>query len=154
MDELRRRYASLMQQYETIATDALTNPDKLNENVARLININTQISSTLDEMISILTLAKSDSAQMVTYRDELIQKLEKIQRDYNGLVKDSDKLETLRRIRAFEDESWKRTLRMYLIAFLAIISLVGILVMFKKGTQTALTTTATPISAAAMPALT
>jgi hypothetical protein len=154
MDELRRRYASLTQQYETIATDALTNPDKLNENVARLININTQISSTLDEMISILTLAKSGSAQMVTYRDELIQKLEKIQRDYNGLVKDSDKLETLRRIRAFEDESWKRTLRMYLIAFLAIISLVGILVMFKKGTQKALTTTATPISAAAMPALT
>jgi hypothetical protein len=154
MDELRRRYASLMQQYEAIATDALTNPDKLNENVARLININTQISSTLDEMISILTLAKSGSAQMVTYRDELIQKLEKIQRDYNGLVKDSDKLETLRRIRAFEDESWKRTLRMYLIAFLAIISLVGILVMFKKGTQKALTTTATPISAAAMPALT
>lgn len=143
-----------MKQYETLAQEALTNPDKLNQNVAKVIDINTKISATLDEMISILTLAKSNNSQMVLYRDELLQKLEKIQADYNGLVRDSDKLETLKRIRAFEDESWKSKLRLYLLLFLAIISVVGIFVMFKKGSQNTDMTTAMPTSAAAIPPLT
>ena len=154
MDDLKARYNALMKQYETLAQEALANPGKLDENVARIIDINTKISATLDEMIGILTLAKTNNSQMTVYRDELIQKLEKIQADYNGLARDSDKLETLRRIRAFEDESWKSKLRLYLFSFLAIISIVGIMVMFKKGSQNRDTTTAMPTSAAAIPPFT
>lgn len=152
MDELKSRYNTLNQQYNTLVEDALSNPSKLNENVASLIQINTQISSTLDEMISILTLAKSSSSELTKYRDELIQKLEKIQSDYNGLVRDSDKLTTLRKIRAFEDDSWKRTLRWYLFIFLAIVVVVGILLLFKKSTPQI--TAATPMNAITIPILT
>lgn len=154
MDELNARYTSLMSEYNRLADDALANPSKLNENVAKIVQVNTQISALLDEMIGVLTMAKSSSSQMTTYRDELIQKLEKIQSDYNGLVRDSDKLTTLRRIRAFEDESWKRTLRMYLFVFLALVVVIGILLFFKRKSQNADMIPATPASAAAIPALT
>ena len=154
MDELKAQYASLMTQYNQLAKDTLENPNKMDENVAKIIAINTKISTVLDEMISILTLAKSSGSHMLLYRDELIQKLEKIQSEYNGLARDSDKLETLRRIRAFQDDSWKSTLRIYLFAFLAIASLVGIIIMFKKSTQIIDMTAAMPTSAVAMPALT
>ena len=152
MDQLKTRYTTLTNQYNKLVEEALVNPEKLNENVAKLIDINTQISSTLDEMIRMLTLAKSSGSQMTLYRDELIQKLEKIQSDYNGLVRDSDKLTTLRRIRAFEDESWKRTLRLYLLIFLAVVVFVGIILFFKR--QKTDITPAMPTSAAAMPTLT
>lgn len=154
MDELKTRYTSLMRQYNVLAQETLQNPSRLNQNVARIIQINTQISAVLDEMIGILTLAKSSTTQMTQYRDELLKKLEKIQADYNGLVRDSDKLSTLRRIRAFEDDSWKRTLRLYLFAFLAVVVLVGLILIFKKKPQTADMIPAMPASAAAIPALT
>lgn len=152
MDELKTRYNTLNQQYNMLVEDALSNPNKLNENVASLIQINTQISSTLDEMIGILTLAKSSSSELTNYRDELIQKLEKIQSDYNGLVRDSDKLTTLRKIRAFEDDSWKSTLRWYLFVFLAVVAVVGILLLFKRSTPQ--TIAATPMNAITIPILT
>lgn len=154
MDELRTRYNSLMSRYNALAEQALAQPARMNENVAKIIEINTQISTVLDEMIRILTLAKSSGSNMTEYRDELIQKLEKIQADYNGLVRDSDKLATIRRIRAFEDESWKRTLRLYLFAFLAVVVLVGVILMFKKKSSQADMIPATPASAMTMPAFT
>lgn len=153
MDELKARYTSLTARYKTLTEETLVNPGKLNENVAKIIEVNTQLSATLDEMISILTLAKSSSSQVLVYRDELIKKLEKIQSDYNGLVNDSDKLTTLRKIRAFEDDSWKSTLRMYLFAFLALVALVGVILIFKGKSQDMDMTPATPISAAAIPPL-
>lgn len=152
MDELNGRYTKLINQYNTLVDQTLANPNKVNENVTKIIQVNTQISSVLDEMIGVLTLAKTSSSQMTSYRDELIQKLEKIQSDYNGLVRDSDKLTTLRKIRAFEDESWKRTLRMYLFLFLGLVVLLGVVIVFKR--QKADTTAATPMSATAIPPLT
>lgn len=154
MDELKTRYNALMSQYNALAEQALAEPAKLDGNVARIIEINTQISAVLDEMIRILTLARTSGSRMTEYRDELIQKLEKIQADYNGLVRDSDKLTTLRKIRAFEDESWKRTLRLYLFTFLAVVVLVGIILMFKKKKSQMDMIPATPASAMTMPALT
>jgi hypothetical protein len=152
MDELRTRYTRLNTEYNKLAEDALMNPENLDQNIGKILQINAQISSTLDEMISVLAIAKSSSSQMVEYRDELIQKLETIQSDYNGLVRDSDKLTTLRRIRAFEDESWKSTLRLYLFIFLGIVVVIAIILFFKR--QKTDIMPATPISAAAIPPLT
>ena len=153
MDELNKRYASLTSQYDQLVQDTLANPEKLDQNVEQVIKINTQISSTLDEMIGILTLAKSSNTDMLVYRDELLAKLAKIQKEYNGLTSNSDKLETLRRIRAFQDESWKSTLRIYLFALIAVVIVVAIVLMFKKS-QTDDMTPTMPTSAAMMPPLT
>ena len=152
MDELRARYTGLNTQYNKLADEALANPDKLDEYVTKIINVNSQISSTLDEMIRVLTLAKSSNSDLLIYRDELMKKLEKIQVEYNGLARDSDKITTLRRIRAFEDESWKRTLRLYLFIFLGIVVFVAVILFFKR--QKADIIPARPTSAAAIPSLT
>lgn len=153
MDELNKKYTSLTSQYDKLVQETLAEPSKLDQNVEQVIQINTQISSTLDEMIGILTLAKSSNSDMLLYRDELLAKLDKIQKEYNGLINNSDKLETLRRIRAFQDESWKGTLHMYLFAFIAVTILVGLVLMFKKSQNADMTAT-TPTSPAIMPALT
>lgn len=154
MDELNKRYTALTTQYDTLVQSAIANPTKLDPYIEQIIQVNTQISTVLDEMIKILTVAKTSSSDMLLYRDELLQKLDKIQKEYNGLVQNSDKLETLRRIRAFEDDSWKRTLRLYIFAFIAIVVLVAVVLMFKRKAQTTDMTNAMPASPAAIPALT
>lgn len=150
MDELNKRYTTLVSQYNTQIDDALTSPSNLDEKIGRIAETNKRISATLDEMLQIVTMSKP---KLAVYRDELLQKLAKIQRDYDNLVSNQDKLETLRRIREFRDESWRRTLYLYLIAFLALAVLIGILILWKGG-YTKETTAAMPSSAATMDAFT
>lgn len=152
MDELRNRHASLVAEYDRLVKDTLANPDSVNANIVKITNLNTKISTVLGEMIRILTLSKSNNANLTLYRDELIRKLETINRDYDSLATDSDKLETLRRIRAFEDGSWQSQLKTYLIVFLVLVVVVVLLLLFKTYRKD--TTAPTPSSAAAMPPLT
>lgn len=152
MDDLRAQYAKLMTEYDDLVKDTVANPDKLDANITKITALNQKISAVLDEMIRILTLTKSNSGNIVLYRDELVQKLQKINQDYDALARDSDKLETLRRIRAFEDGSWKDSLKSYLIAFLVLVVVLVLLFLFKVYSKDI--TTPTPSSAAAMPPLT
>ncbi len=153
MDELNKRYARLVSQYDQHIDDALTSPSNINQKFDKIAEINTQISATLDEMIRIVTLSKQSTSQLVLYRDELLKKLAKIQGEYDSLTSSRDKLETLRRIREFQDESWRRSLYLYLIAFLALALFVGIVLLW-KGSYTKETSAAIPTRAATMDAFT
>jgi hypothetical protein len=69
---------------------------------------------------------------------ELLNDLRQIQRDYNGLIKETDTLETLRRIRQQEDVSVKRELYWYLIVFVFVaILFLGYLLFYGKRAATA-----------------
>jgi len=109
MDALQRKYERQLKEYDAL----LVSGDK-----TKLREVNVAISKTLHEMIEMLTFLKKETPSLKQERDELLVKLRRIQRDYNGLVTNTDELETLRRIRAEESDQGKRELSWYLLLFL------------------------------------
>ena len=99
--------------------------------------MNKALSDRLDTMLTLLSTMKNNNSA----EDELnslLFELRQIQRDYNGLIKETDTLATLRRIRQQEDVSIKRELYWYLIVFVFIaILFIGYLIFYGKRAATA-----------------
>jgi hypothetical protein len=145
MDEIRTKYLAKSAEYDSVIQQALASNDSTL--IGRIRQLNTDVSTLLDQMLKALTFAKNDTPLLLKERDGLIEKLRRIQLDYNGLLVNTDKLETLRRIREQEEGSFKRDLFRYLMFFFIVC--VGILLMIlfvKKGSQSESTATsaATP----------
>lgn len=118
MDALRTKYDTQLKEYESLIKQAVDAGDI--SQLPRLRELNTAIGKTLNDMIEQLTFLKRDTPKLKKERDELIDRLRQIQKDYNGLLVNTDQLETLRRIRQQENGEAERQLRMYLFFFLAV----------------------------------
>jgi hypothetical protein len=115
--------------------------------------LNTQMARILEEAIAEMTAAGARGT-LARQRDELIEKLRRIQRDYNGLLVNTDKMETLRRIRGFQEQDWKSTLQMYFIFFSLLAGVLFLVLLFKRPRQIAESTNIAPTSAISTPPLT
>jgi hypothetical protein len=145
MDELRSKYMNKTAEYDAAIQQALATNDS--SMVARIRQMNTDIAALLDKMIESLTFTKSDTPLLIKERDGLVEKLRRIQLDYNGLLVNTDTLETLRRIREQEGGNAKRDLYRYLALFFVLCVGVILMIFFvKRGGQSASTATsaATP----------
>jgi len=118
MDELRAKYERQRDEYDRLVSSALVTNDTTQ--VSRLRELNEAISKTLNEMIERMTFMKKESPSLSKERDELIDRLRQIQKDYNGLLVNTDTLETLRRIRQQESTEANRQLYMYIGFFLLV----------------------------------
>jgi hypothetical protein len=118
MDELRAKYERQLKEYDDLVSIAMNTNDT--SQIAKLRNLNEAIAKTLNEMIEKLTFMKKESPSLTNERDELISRLRQIQLDYNGLLVNTDKLETLRRIRQQESTEANRQLYMYIGFFLLV----------------------------------
>ena len=145
------RFQTLAAQYEALANEALSNPAKMQGNIEKMKTINTEMAAMLDSTIHEMT-ASGPSGDLTRQRDELIEKLVRIQRDYNGLLTNTDKLETLRRIRGFQETDWKSKLRIYIIALAVLAVVLALFVLFRR--QKTLSTAMAPMSATSTPAFT
>ena len=150
VEDLSARLATLRTQYTTLATQATTTPAQVPTLLPQIQTINQQIAAVLDQMIAQLQHARQ-GPNSDAYRDELTATLARIQMDYNGLKTNTDALQTLRRIRSFQDTSWQPTLNLYLALF-CIFTIVLVLVMLFRR-QTKESTPATIASPPAMPTL-
>ena len=136
MDELRTKYMSKTAEYDAAVQQALATNDS--SMVARIRQMNTDVAALLDKMIQALTFTKSDTPLLIKERDGLVEKLRRIQVDYNGLLVNTDTLETLRRIREQEGGTAKRDLYRYLALFFVLCVGVILMVFFvKRGGQNA-----------------
>lgn len=125
MEELKKKYAEQSALYESYIREGAS-PDKISA-------LNMEISKTLEEMIGILAQTKGSGLEQ--YRNQLIENLHRIQRDYNGLIQNTDKIETLRRIRREEYDT--APLKRYLFFFFAIVFVILILLLFFQRKPTA-----------------
>jgi len=141
-------YEQEVARYNALVDDTLANPEKLETNLEAIRAINQNLTRILDAM---LVDANASDGTPESVRDELVLKLHRIQRDYNGLLQNTDKLETLRRIRKGETENWWGSLYTYIIAFLVIAVITILIAMFSR--QKVATIPTTPISAIASPSL-
>jgi hypothetical protein len=128
----------------------VTTPAQLQTLLPQIQSLNQQIASVLDQMLTAMQYARQ-GPNSESYRDQLVEQLSRIQTDYNGLKTNTDTMETLRRIRGFQDESWKSPLLTY-VAILLIAALVLVLVMLFRR-QKADSATMPSASPAAIPPL-
>lgn len=147
MDILERRYEQQRAQYDRELAELETAPN-LRQKVERLRQLNRELTSTLDQLIQRVAQMRDRTGNINVYRDELITKLTKIQKQYDELSADRDAAETIRRIRAFEDTEWKRTSIIYMISFLILAIIVFLVLLFfqKKEKATIMPTTATTMT--------
>jgi hypothetical protein len=148
MDELRATYRKQLSEYDALVTSAIASQDA--SQIPKIKELNTAISKTLNDMIEKSTYLKKETPDLTKLRDELVGKLRKIQQDYNGLLANTDTLETLRRIRQQESSSNNKELYWYLIFFFGLAFILFLYVLFftyKKETTAAIASTP-PMTAA------
>lgn len=148
MDELKVKYERQLKEYDDAINEAISTQDS--SKIESLKQMNMALSKTLNDMIEKLTFLKKETPELVRYRDELVTRLRQIQMDYNGLLVNTDKLETLRRIRQQESGEAKRELYWYMIFFLVVsISMMLYLVfMTQRKDMTAMSANSPPMTAA------
>lgn len=125
--ELDARYKQQLQLYDAYIHDAVQSNSVSPETVEKIKQTNQAIANTLDEMIALITQSKKTDGNIQVYRDELVARLHRIQKDYNGLLQNTDTLETLRRIRNQEEKEANGSLFWLIVGFLVICILVLIL---------------------------
>lgn len=143
-------FQRLAADYQRLANESLADPTKMEGNIEKMKTINARMASILDRTIQEMNTGVSSDVDR--QRNELIEKLVRIQKDYNGLLVNTDKLETLRRIRGFQETDWKSQLKIYMIVF-AVLAVVLLVLIFVRRQKVFSTMTA-PTSAISTPALT
>lgn len=135
MNALRTAHQNQLNEYEALIKSAIANRDS--SKLQDIRTINNALTTRLNTMIQqLVTMKNNYSAE--NELQALLADLRQIQRDYNGLIKETDTLETLRRIRQQEDVSIKRELYWYLIVFVFIaILFIGYLIFYGKRAATA-----------------
>jgi hypothetical protein len=152
LSEAEATYQTQLQDYETSITTALANRD-----VSKLPEIRAKaeaIQATLNKMIEELTYLKKETPNIRIQRDKLIANLQRIQKDYNAMLVNTDDLETLRRIRQQESGEARRELFMYIGFFLVLAIVILLFLIFMSPSQKKDMTTSTPNTPAISPALT
>jgi hypothetical protein len=151
IEELDAQYKTLKASYDARIEEALLDQTKLPTVLPQIQTINQQMATVLDQMLTELQYAKQ-SSNSEAYRTQLLETLTRIQSDYNGLKTNTDTMQTLRRIRSFQDTSWQGSLTIYLGIFLGVAVLLVLVVLFRRQkTESAM---APSMSPPAMPALT
>ena len=148
MDELKAKYERQLKEYDDAINQAISTQDA--SKIDSLRQMNTALSKTLNEMIEKLTFLKKDTPELVQYRDQLVARLRQIQQDYNGLLVNTDTLETLRRIRQQESGEAKRELYWYMLFFLvvSVAMMLYLLFMTQRKDMTAMSANSPPMTAA------
>ena len=148
MSELEALYKRKEEAYKRLvfSVDAQT---KLPE----IRKVNRELSNILNAMLGIVATSKQSSGNLTAVQQDLLAKLKKIERDANQLVKDTDAVETLRRIRADEESRVNTSLYFYIGAIL-VVALLILLVMFIFSQKTSELSTPMPMSPSMTPPLT
>ena len=128
MDETKKQYEDQLREYDRIIDQAIQNQDL--SQLPKIRELNSAIAKTLNKMIEDITFLKKDTPDITKLRDELIERLRTIQKDYNGLLVNTDQLETLRRIRQQESREGERQLYWHLIFFFLVALAIVVFVLF------------------------
>lgn len=138
MAELKSDYAAKSAEYTQLIESAIASGNTGSMDQIRQLNV--QLSSLLEQMIS---TAEPDRQVVPALRDELVNRLRRIQLDYNGLLQNTDDLETLRRIRAQEEGGFWSVFYWHLVFLgLAFVGVLGVMIYMRRATTNA--TTASP----------
>jgi hypothetical protein len=131
MDELEQRYQTLHANYERLIASG--DPSS----TAQIESLNKQMSDVLAQMLQKVADVKDGSANIEKYRADLVQRLIRIQHDYNSLATSQDKIETLRRIRNDQKSNFDDAFFGYAVGLFISCVLLFFVILFKGGHRAA-----------------
>lgn len=117
LSDLQDQYKSKLAKYNTLLETALATNDTSTLPAIRALNA--EISQILERILTEVSQSSADASSLKADRRELVSSLTRIQRDYNGLVDNTDDLELLRRIREGNTSAPRKEFEMYLFFFFA-----------------------------------
>jgi uncharacterized protein YjcR len=150
MDNLQKQYSEAAALYEAEVQAAIASKD-ITPHLETLKTLNARISVILDKMVEATAKAKDESGNLSQYREQLMDNLRRIQKDYSGLSQNTDQLETLRRIRRNQLQTAHQYFSTYFFLFMLFCLTLMLLLIFRQKKES---TTSTPVSAATTPTLT
>jgi predicted RND superfamily exporter protein len=153
MDDLSRQYEERIARYNKLIADSIQAPDTFQSKLPTIRRLNAEIAEILDKMVAQVAMVKKSDANFIAQRDELYKNLKRIYKESNALAKDRDTLETLRRIRTFNETETTTSINLYMVFFLILALVVLVVLIFKRPSQSSDMTITTPSSPAAIPAL-
>jgi hypothetical protein len=147
MSELEALYEQKEEAYQTLvfSVDA-------NMKLPEIRRLNQELGDILNAMLEIVATTKQSSGNLSAVQQDLLAKLQKIENDALKLKKDTDAVETLRRIRADEESRFSSSLYFYIGAVL-VVALLILLVMFVFSGKKSEASTPMPMSPSTTPPL-
>jgi hypothetical protein len=127
MEDLEAKFQQQKTVYDNLVSNALDVNDASPGTIEGIARAKAAMNETLSEMLQLAEQTGRGASQ-----DELIERIMEIQRDYNGLLVATDKLETLRRIHRQQDLVANGNLRIYGLGFL--IACVGLVIVIARKT--------------------
>jgi len=124
MTDLRARYRHQKEVYDGLVQNAVANSDFSNNDA--ILAAQRAMSETLSQMAALSVSSGADPDE----QHELIRRIMEIQRDYNGLLVGTDKLQTLRMIHQ-TDDAMKGT-NMKLMGALFVAASLGLLIVIMR----------------------
>lgn len=113
MEDLKRDYHTAWSRYQEL----VKNPNVTPESIEKVKAANVELSRVVSNILQKLTFVRQDTSDISSLRDSLRARLAMIQYEYNQLTEDSDKRETLRRIREHAEEKEDKQLPWYMLFF-------------------------------------
>jgi hypothetical protein len=112
MEEIEQEFQTRKRIYENLVADAIARNDT--SKIDAIAAAKKAMGDSLSKMLELSARSGTDSQQQ-----ELIRRIMEIQRDYNGLLVSTDKLETLRRIEQQMDATQGTGLKLFGVLFVA-----------------------------------
>lgn len=110
MEEIEQEFQTRKRIYENLVADAIARNDT--SKIDAIAAAKQAMGESLSKMLELSARSGTDSQQQ-----ELIRRIMEIQRDYNGLLVSTDKLETLRRIHQQMDATQGTGLKLFGVLF-------------------------------------
>jgi chromosome condensin MukBEF ATPase and DNA-binding subunit MukB len=141
-DQLKSQFDTKYTQYLALARTVTIAASPTDQQIAQLRSLNREVFTLLERLVQ--ASASSQTAEMKRVNDNLTTTLHRIERQYNDLAVKSDKAETLRRIREFEELKADSSVNIYMVLLLIFaVALLIVMVFSSYLTSTANATAAT-----------
>jgi len=145
--QLKTQFEAKQKQYNDLLRSVATATDPPTADIERLRALNRELASLIEQIIQ--TLKTSQSAEMERISRELSDTLGWIERHYGVLSADSDKAETLRRIREFEEVRADSSVSLYMIILIGLaVALLVTMIFSQRVSATTAMPPASPASTA------
>jgi hypothetical protein len=142
--QLKTQFEAKQKEYNALLRSVATATDPPTADIDKLRSLNRELASLIEQIVQ--TLKSSQSAEMERVSRELADTLVWVEKQYGVLSADSDKAETLRRIREFEEVRADNSVSLYMIILIGLA--VALLVTMLFSQRVSATTAMPPASPA------
>lgn len=145
--QLKTEFDTKKAAYDALVASASQSTNPSEDDIGRLRTMNRELATLLEQTIQALSTIQSE--ELGTLNSELASTMNTLEQQYAILSENSDRVETLRRIREFEETKKGASVGIYMIALLVLaMAVLVIMVFFQRTNAPATAATMSPPSMA------